>query len=209
LSFIKIMAITGIAVGSAGLLIALSITHGFKSKIHNKVLGFAPDVTITTFTEVPIFRTDTLVTYLQQFSEISKVQPVVTGQAMVQSSKRVTGAFFKGISQNGDVTRLKDYIVQGHYNLAVDSSGLPGAIIGSNLANELQAEIGNVLTAYTVDGIPTPLESPEIQQFKLQGIYETGIGRFDRGLVLTSQKYARQLFTMPRLYSSKIELEID
>ncbi|HCT51975.1 MAG TPA: ABC transporter permease, partial [Balneola sp.] len=48
LSFIKIMSITGVAIGSAGLLIALSVVHGFKSTINNKVLGFAPHYTIAT-----------------------------------------------------------------------------------------------------------------------------------------------------------------
>lgn len=208
LSFIKIMAIAGIAVGSAGLLIALSITHGFKSKINNKVLGFAPDITITKFDNDPIYRTDTLLTYLKQFPEIANAQSVVTGQAMVQTSKRVTGAFFRGVSKSGGVTQLKNYIVSGRYDLSVDSTGLPGVVIGSDLANELKTQVGDILTAYTVDGIPTPLESPEIQQFRLQGIYETGIGRFDKGLVITSRKYAKQLFTMPPLYSSQIELEI-
>lgn len=208
LSFIKIMAITGIAVGSAGLLIALSITHGFKSKIQNKVLGFAPDITVTKFNNQPIYRTDTLLTYLRQFPDIAKAQPIVTGQAMIQSSSRITGAYFKGVSINGGVTQLSNYIVKGRYNLATDSTGLPGVVIGSGLANELQTQIGDVLTAYTVDGIPTPLESPEIQQFRLQGIYKTGIGQFDGELVITAQKYARQLFTVPALYSSKIEIEV-
>ena len=38
LSFIKIMAVAGVAIGSAGLLIALSIVHGFKSVIQEKIL---------------------------------------------------------------------------------------------------------------------------------------------------------------------------
>lgn len=208
LSFIKIMAITGVAVGSAGLLIALSITHGFKSKIRSKVLGFAPDITITKFTNEPIFRTDTLLTYLQQFPQIARAQPVVTGQAMIQSSNEVTGVFFKGVSKSGGVTQLESYIVKGSFTLSDDSTDLPGIVIGSDLARLLQVKIGDILTAYTVEGIPTPLDSPEIQQFRLTGIYETGIGRFDKGLAIIARKYAKQLFTLPGLYSSKIEIEV-
>lgn len=208
LSFIKIMAIAGVAIGSAGLLIALSITHGFKSKIHNKVLGFAPDITITKFTHDPIFRTDTLLTYLQKFPQISRAQPIVTGQAMVQSSDEVTGVFVKGISKKGGVTQLENYITQGDFDLTADSNQMPKIVIGSDLANRIKTNIGDILTVYTVTGIPTPLDSPEIQQFKLSGIYETGIGRFDKGLIIVARKYAKQLFTMPGLYSSKIEIEV-
>src|SRR5699024_9717956 len=197
-----------IAIGSAGLLIALSITHGFKSKIQNKVLGFAPDITISKFSNDPITRTDTLTAFLKQYSAISKIQPVVSGQSMLQSSKQVTGAFFTGIPAEDGVTQLINYIVEGRYDLSVDSTGLPGAVIGGDMANELQVKIGDILTAYTVEGIPSPFGSPAIQQFRLSGIYQTGIGRFDEGLVITSQKYARQLFAMPPLYSSKIEVEV-
>ncbi|MEX0895014.1 MAG: ABC transporter permease, partial [Balneolaceae bacterium] len=66
LSFIKGMAILGVAIGAAGLLIALSIVHGFKSEINDKVLGFAPHITVSTFSEDPLFRSDTLRTFVEQ-----------------------------------------------------------------------------------------------------------------------------------------------
>lgn len=208
LSFIKIMAIGGVAIGSAGLLIALSIVHGFKSTIDNKVLGFAPHITVATFAEDPIYRTDTLLSDIRQFPQIDKAQSVIAGQAMIQSSQQVTGTFFKGVDKSGDVTDLRNYIARGEYNLAPDSTGLPGIIIGNSLAQTLQADIGDKITSYTVDGIPSPLDSPEIQQFRLTGIYQTGIARFDDALAIVDRKYARQLFNFPPLYSSAIEIRL-
>lgn len=208
LSFIKIMAIGGVAIGSAGLLIALSIVHGFKSTIDNKVLGFAPHVTVATFSQDPIYRSDTLLTAINQFPQIEQAQAVVTGQAMIQSSKQVTGTFFKGVDPAGDVTDLKSYIAKGRYNLRTDSTGLPGIIIGNKLAQTLQAKIGDKITSYTVDGIPSPLESPEIQQFHLSGIYQTGIDRFDDVLAIVDRKYAKELFNFPGLYSSAVEIRL-
>src|SRR6056297_1165828 len=70
LSFIKIMAISGVAIGSAGLLIALSIVHGFKSTINDKIVGFAPHITIHSFTGQPLQRADTLETYLLSFDGV-------------------------------------------------------------------------------------------------------------------------------------------
>lgn len=208
LSFIKIMAIGGVAIGSAGLLIALSIVHGFKSTINDKVLGFAPHITVATFTQDPIFRTDTLMAELEQFPQIDRAQPVVTGQAMIQSSRQVTGTFFKGVSPEGDVTDLRRYIDRGSYDLRPDSTGLPGIIIGHSLAQTLQADIGDKITTYTVQGIPSPLGSPEIQQFRLTGIYQTGIDRFDDVFALVGRRYAKELFSMPGLHSSAIEIRL-
>lgn len=208
LSFIKIMAITGVAIGSAGLLIALSIVHGFKSTIDNKVLGFAPHITISTYSDDPIYRSDTLVTDLRGFEEIEKAQAVVYGQAMIQSSEEVTGIFFKGIEPDGDVTDLYRYISKGSFDLSTDSNGLPGIILGNKMAETLNADIGSVLTAYTIEGIPSPLNSPEIQQFRLSGVYQTGIDRFDDIYALIDKRYAQELFAIPGVHASAIEIRL-
>lgn len=209
LSFIKIMAITGVAIGSAGLLIALSIVHGFKSTINNKVLGFAPHITVATFTDDPLYRSDTLVTYIQAFDEVQQVQPVVTGEAMIQSSNEVTGIFIKGVDPQGDVTDLREYINRGSFSLAQDSTGMPGIVIGARLATTLNADTGSVLTAYTLDGIPSPLNSPEIKQFRVRGIYQTGIDRFDDVFALVDRRQAQDLFQIPGVHASAVEVRLE
>jgi len=182
--------------------------HGFKSTIDNKVLGFAPHVTVSTFGQEPIYRTDTLLTDINKFPEIDQAQAIVTGQAMIQSPQKVTGTFLKGVEPSGDVTDLKQYIAKGRYDLGTDSTGLPGIIIGNKLAQTLQAGIGDKITSYTVDGVPSPLDSPEIKQFRLTGIYQTGIDRFDDVLALVDRKYAKELFNFPGLFSSAVEIRL-
>src|SRR5690625_3057191 len=109
------MAIAGVAVGSAGLLISLSIAHGFKSTINDKIVGFAPHITIHSFNESFIQRADTLVTYIEALPGVSEVQPVVTGQIMIQASGDVSGALIKGVAAEGDITELHTYIDRGEY----------------------------------------------------------------------------------------------
>lgn len=209
LSFIKTMAITGVAVGSAGLLIALSVVHGFKSVIDNKVLGFAPHITVTTFGDSQINRADTLLTNLSSYSEIGQAQAVVNGQSMLQSPDEVTGTLLKGVDKTGDVTDIRNYINKGTYDLSTDSSGKPGIVLGADLAKTLGADIGSVLTAYTVQGLPSPLSSPEIQQFRLTGIYQTGIGQFDDVLALVARPYAQKLFKISESEASAIEIRLN
>lgn len=208
LSFIKTMAITGVAVGSAGLLIALSVVHGFKSVIDNKVLGFAPHITVTTFSGSPIPRADTLMKDIQSYSEIARAQPVINGQTMIQSSTDVTGTLLKGVDRQGDVTDIRKYISRGSYDLSTDSSGIPGMVLGADLARSLNVDINSVLTAYTIDGIPSPLNSPEIQQFRLSGIYETGISQFDNILALVARPHAQKLFELSESSASAIEIRL-
>lgn len=208
LSFIKIMSITGVAVGSAGLLIALSIVHGFKSTINDKILGFAPHITVTTFTDLPLQRADTVMTFLDQYPEISAKQKIIQGQIMLQSKDNVTGAIIKGVDETGDILNLGTYVETGEYKLSRTSSGLPGLVLGTNLARALEVEIGSVITVFTVKGIPSLLNSPEIQQFELTGIYRTGIDQFDDVFAIVAREYPRALFGLNSAEAHGIELKL-
>ncbi|MEX1062350.1 MAG: ABC transporter permease [Balneolaceae bacterium] len=206
LSFVKIMAITGVAVGSAGLLIALSIVHGFKSVINDKVLGFAPHITVSSTVPDPLFRADTLETYILQYDGIEEIQQVVTNEVMLQSRADISGSAIKGVDPGGDVTDLHTYISEGRYFLGENDKGLPGIVLGSALARNIGAEIGSTVTSYTVEGIPTPFNTPEIVQFHLSGIYQTGIERFDDAFALADIQHVRTLFRLGQLQATGLDI---
>ncbi len=208
LSFIKAMSITGVAIGSAGLLIALSIVHGFKSTINDKVLGFAPHVLITNYTDAPLYRADTLMTYLDQFDEIESKQVINQGQVMIQTKDGVTGTELRGVDRNTDVSNLTEYVVEGEYNLGNKENGYPGIVIGSKLAQTIQAEIGSIITVYTISGTPSLANSPEIQQFELTGIFRTGIDFFDGIYAVSAKEYTDKLFGIEPTQGQGIEIKL-
>ncbi len=207
LSFIKLMAITGVAVGSAGLLIALSIVHGFKSTINEKILGFAPHITVTTFTDQPIYRADTLESFLAGFEEIKAMQVVTEGQVMIQTKNEITGTLLKGIS-DPQTSSFAEYLSVGSFDLSMDSTGFPGIVLGDDLVETLEAELGSIITVYTIQGLPSIINSPEIQQFRLTGVYETGVDLFDELYAISDQKYAQKLFDLGPTQAHAIELKL-
>jgi len=208
LSFIKIMAIAGVAIGSAGLLIALSIVHGFKSTINDKIVGFAPHISIHSFTGQPLQRADTLETYVLSFDGVEDVQSVFTGQVMIQSARDVSGTLIKGVPLPGDITDLETYISEGRYDLSTQESGLPGLILGAELASTIGADIGSRVTTYAIDGLPSPFNTPEIQQYTLTGIYQTGIDRFDDNYALAEVTSVRSLFSEKNSGASSLEIKV-
>ena len=211
LSFIKIMSITGVAIGSAGLLIALSVVHGFKSTINNKVLGFAPHYTIATqsFITPTIERADTLITFLDKtLPEIAQKQPVIQGQVMIQTKDEISGTILKGVDKSGGVSNLSQYIDSGEFDLSERENGMFGIVIGVNLASPLSAKIGDIVTTYTVNGVPSLINSPEIKQFLITGIYRTGIDQFDDVFVIVEREQARDLFKLAPNEAHAIELKL-
>ena len=201
------MAVAGVAVGSAGLLIALSIVHGFKSTINDKILGFAPHITVTTFMPDQMQRADTLETYIAGFPGVAKAQSVLMGQVMIQS-RDISGTVIKGVDQGGDITRLKEYITEGTYTFEENNDALPGIILGRSLAREIGADIGSRVTVYALDGLPTPFNTPEIKQFYLSAIYQTGIDRFDDSFAITDIRSVRRLLDRSSTEASAIEVNL-
>ncbi len=208
LSFIKAMSITGVAIGSAGLLIALSIVHGFKSTINDKVLGFAPHLLITTYSDAPLFRADTVMTLLDQFDEIESKQIINQGQVMIQTKDGVTGTELKGVDTNVEVSNLKSYMFDGEYNLGKAEDNYPGIVIGSKLAQTIQASVGSIITVYTITGSPSLANSPEIQQFVLTGIFRTGIDFFDGIYAVVDREYTNELFGLEENQGHGIEIKL-
>jgi lipoprotein-releasing system permease protein len=93
------------------LLIALSIVHGFKSTINEKIVGFAPHITVNSYTG------DTISCGYppgphQRTAGVGRAQPVALGQVMVQSTRDVSGTVIKGVPENGDVTNLRTYVTR-------------------------------------------------------------------------------------------------
>ena len=72
----------------------------------------------------------------------------------------------------------------------------------------LQAELGSVITIYTINGAPSMVNSPEIQQFRLTGIYQTGIDLFDGLYAVCDREFTLQLFGLSEKEGHNIELKL-
>ncbi|MCH8569406.1 MAG: ABC transporter permease [Balneolales bacterium] len=208
LSFIKIMAIAGVAVGAAGLLIALSIVHGFKSTIQEKILGFGNHIVVSSYTSSPIARTDTLLPFLLSVDGIENAQAALMGEGMVQASSFVDGTLIKGVHPDGDLSDLRSYISSGEYNLGMMDTGRPGLVMGKRLARTLSAEPGSTITLYTLSERRENRDLPEIMQFTLSGIYHTGIDIFDDAYVMIAFEHAARLMEMPPNRAHQIDLQV-
>lgn len=203
------MAITGVAIGAGGLLIALSIVHGFKTTIQDKILGYGPNITVQKYGDQPIFRADTLQPFLKKIPGIENVQAAVIGQGMIQTPNAIQGTFIKGIDPSIKISSIRDYLIKGKFNLLPDTTGgLPGIVMGAKLAKELDAHIGSVITAYAMQGLPSPVNLPNLKQFRLAGIYQTGISKFDDAQIFMDRKYARELFQLDPTEATEMEIKV-
>lgn len=207
LSFIKIMAVSGVAVGAAGLLIALAVVHGFKSTIQEKILGFGNHITVSTYTGNPITRADTLLSFVAAQPGVDAAQLAVTGQGMVQAGNYVEGTLIKGVDENGDLSDLRSYVTDGTFDLRMQENGRPGLVLGQRLARSIGASPGSTITLYTLRG-SGGTELPDIMQFTLTGIYHTGIDIFDDTFVMIGFSHAARLLSVPPGMAHQVDIRV-
>ena len=214
ISFIKTMSITGVAIGSAGLLIALSIVHGFKETIQEKVVNFAPHITVSSFSDQPLYRADTLQSYLKDIEGLTYIAPVLRGQVILQHKEQITGVMLKGVPNVLEDPSIAPYISSYRSNTKDTAqssfSSINNLILGQDIAQSLGVSIGDRIIVYSVSDKSTQdtFGSPELKQFEISHIYNTGIEFFDSQYALADAEIVRKLLSIPFPQAQDLELRI-
>lgn len=198
LRFILLIAVGGVAVGVAALLLALAIVRGFSEEIEAKIIGFGAHIQVENVRNEPLGEAQALTTLINQHEEVVGVQPVVSEFALLRRSAQD----IEGVSLWG-TDRLPVYldgtIVAGSGVLADSAGSTNRAVIGQSLANRLQLSVGDrvtMLSTRTLSGAPADLVQarPRFKQFTVTGIFETSLADFDETYVFTDIDNARRFF---------------
>ncbi len=196
ISFITLIAIIGIMLGTSALIIALSISNGFEKELKEKVIGFTSHIQISKF-DVRYYDKDDWASFekIKMIPNVKSVSPFAGGEAMIRSSYGIEGVYLKGILPEYDFSIIKRSIVEGKYNFD-ESDGMPKIIIGRKLANKIGIELGDKVVILAIDPNAPNLTSPKIEQFKVSGIYETGMAEYDDIFVYVRLEHAQYLFDL-------------
>ena len=98
-----LIAMAGIAIGLAVMIIAVAVVIGFKSEVRNKVIGFGSHIQITNLDAVSSYEThpivvgDSMMTALDGYPEISHVQRFSTKPGMIKTDDAFQGMVLKGV----------------------------------------------------------------------------------------------------------------
>ncbi len=198
ISFISVISVTGIALGVATLIIALSILNGFEKTIINKVIDFDSHIQISSFTEtLPDYHYALPVLKTKLYPYMVSINPFVSKLAIVSSKTIKDGVSIKGIRTEDYWKGAKEDIIKGKFNL-YDDENLPSIIIGQKLANKLMVKVGDKITVFALnkDQIPSPQNPPNIQRFVIAGIFESGMAAFDDLVAYVDIKTAQRLFNI-------------
>lgn len=213
--FITYVAVGGVALGTAALLLALSIVRGFSTEIEAKIVGFGAHVQVESFQDAPLDDADLLRTDLGGMEGVVHVSPVVQEFALLRrSAQEIDGVAIWGTP---DVPQfIEQNLVAGTFNTAPETAGRPGIVIGSKLADNLGVEVGDKLTSFSMRAddasardVLSGVASPRVKQFYVSGVYETSLANFDELYAYTSIEAARDLLGYAPDQVTRFDLTLD
>jgi lipoprotein-releasing system permease protein len=196
-SFIAGISILGVMLGTATLIIALSVLGGFEREITEKVVGFTSHVQVSGFQNLPLRN------YRENALRISTCSPSVTAvipyvarEALIRSRQGVDGILLKGIEGGREDLMIRRYMVAGEFALEQPQGATPGIVLGRKLASRLGVDVGDKVVVF---GVGRVLEGGQgrVMAFKVTGIYESGMAEYDDVYAYAPLKEAQILFQVP------------
>jgi lipoprotein-releasing system permease protein len=200
----------GVAVGVMALLVVLSVMSGFHEDLQKKILGVNAHVVILDYKgTMPGYKD--VIEKLKGEKDVVSSAPFVLGQAMVSFGKKAHGVFLRGIIPEMEMrtTDISRYIKEGDLKDLVSKDGIPGIILGKELASSIGVFKGDIVTVLSPIGEIGPLGMlPKVKKFRVAGIFEVGMFEYDLNLVLTDLRAAQEFFNMKDDVTG-IELRLD
>jgi lipoprotein-releasing system permease protein len=193
-SLISAISMLGIAIAVLVLIVVLSVVNGFERELRDRLL------TMTSHADIEGLdgRLADWQAYLDVATGVPQVDaaaPYVSGQALLVHGQGLSGAELRGIDpvREATVSGVADVMTTG--TLASLAAGTFNIVLGSELADALDASIGDKVTVTLAEGRVTPAGVvPRTKRFTVSGIYRVGMYEFDRRLAFINLVDAQRLY---------------
>ncbi|VAX21411.1 Lipoprotein releasing system transmembrane protein LolC/LolE [hydrothermal vent metagenome] len=199
LSFISVIAILGITIGVTVVIIALSVLDGFDSVISKKIVDFNSHILISGYGEKDLQDNRSIEDRIKIIlnDDKSTISKYISKNSIIKSKARTEAILLYGINPDSTNLGIDKMIVKGSFNLE-NSDKLPGIVIGKRLAEKLLIKVDDKITVFSLKNnrLPSYSNQPAIAQFKVTGIYESGMPEYDDLKAYISLAKARSFMGM-------------
>jgi lipoprotein-releasing system permease protein len=187
------VAVFGIALCIAVMVIALSILTGFKQEIRNKVVGFGSHIQIvnydanSSYETQPIGSGQEFLPELKSTKGIHHVQKFATKAGIIKTETDMQGVVLKGVDSDFDWSFFKRNLVEGTTFSVTDSAKTNQVIISKRISKLLKLKLNDEFAMYFIKN------PPRVRKFKICGIYETSVEEIDKLYILCDIGHVQKL----------------
>jgi lipoprotein-releasing system permease protein len=195
-SFVALMSVCGLMLGVATLIVVLSVMNGFERELRSRILSVTSHATLMGL-DGTLTDWQSLQQRVQQQPGVQAVVPYIESQAMLANGQRMAGAEVRGVlpQEERRATGLARHLIAG--SLSDLRDGSYAIILGTALAHEINARVGDSVVLIAPEGTATPTGVvPRMRRFHVTGLFKSGMYEFDRGLALVHLADAARLLRM-------------
>lgn len=200
ISIITIISVVGVAVGVMALTVVLGVMNGFEEEIHRRIIGINAHVILLKYGAEPIRDFQTIIGIAETVPEVVAAAPFTYSKGVIKGYERSDGAVIRGadLESEARVTDIMENIEPRLETLASEPGAIPLMIIGDELALRLRVAIGDtVALSSPFDYVVTPMGvMTSVSQFRVAGLYSSGMYEYDQQLVYIDLPVAQRLFGM-------------
>lgn len=196
LSAITFVAVAGVAVGVAALIIVIGVMDGAKEDLFAKMIEVYPHVKITGLQGGELRDPEPVLRELRKHPEIASVEPVVSKESLFTAQ---LGAQAELVA--GRLVGMEDFRRDPLVRLIGPTEGLEGqladfqVLLGKPLAEKLRIKPGASVRAITgVIARSANRQNSGGRDLKVVGIFETGYYAYDSLTALISPATAEKIF---------------
>ena len=190
---INVIAIIGIAMGLAVMILAVSILTGFKKEIREKVVGFGSHIQIMNFDSnisfetAPVSDTQQFIYKIKEIPGIRHVQVFATKAGIIKTDEDIQGVVLKGIGSDFDWSYFESNIIDGKVFGVTDTVRSDKVIISKKISDMLRLHTGDSFVMHFIQ------DPPRMRKFTISGIYETSLEEFDKIYVFCDIGHIKRL----------------
>jgi len=214
ISLITLLSIAGVTVGVMALIVVIAVMTGFESDMKSRILGVESHIVVMrhggSFSD---YRN--VMARIQAADGVRATTPFIYSQVMIRSATGVSGAVLRGVDPETVGSVVKFFSAADLARLTGDSNGrsgkssAPGIILGKELAKNLGVGAGDTIAMISPRGMLSPIgHMPAMKQFKIKGLFESGMYEFDNSLVYIHLKTAQKMMRMADTVTG-IEVRVD
>ena len=198
------IAIIGIALGLAVMLISMAVIVGFKREVRNQIIGFGSHIQVTSikdytsFESQPITLTPQFDSLLSTVDNVSDIQHVASQPGIIHTSEAFQGVLLKGVDSTYNWEFFSRNLVEGEI-----SNGGQSALISTAIARAMGLKIGDSFTVYIVT------DQLRARKFNVSGIYQTTFSDYDKLYIITDISHIQRLNRWEGNQYTSLEILVD
>jgi lipoprotein-releasing system permease protein len=187
------IAIVGITLGLAVMILSVAVASGFKTEISNKIIGFGSHIQILnydsnlSFETNPINKEQAFYGDIKDLMGIQNIQEFAIKGGLIKTKEDFQGVVLKGIGSDFDWSFFDQNIVEGKSFRVSDSARTNDILISKYVADLLKLKLDDKVISYFIQ------EPMRMRSFTISGIYETSLAEFDERFALVDIKHIQKL----------------